>query len=122
MIYLILDKADANNDRRLARHLLSMYQEGHKEDAGPILVRMRVRTVPPLRLATARGITDTYAASATSYATITAAPQDVEMLSAYISYAREKIFPKLDDDASRDLIDGYVGAERGGREREERGA
>ena len=31
------------------------------------------------------------------------------MLSAYISYAREKILPKLSDDAARDLIDGYVG-------------
>jgi len=35
--------------------------------------------------------------------------QSVELLSAYISYAREKIQPVLGDIAAKDLVDSYVG-------------
>ena len=43
LIYLILDKPDANSDRRLARHLIAMYQVGQRAETEPVLVRNRSR-------------------------------------------------------------------------------
>lgn len=48
--------------------------------------------------------------------------QPVELLSKYISYAREKIQPVLNEEAGRHLVDLYVelrkqGQDRGGREK-----
>jgi DNA replicative helicase MCM subunit Mcm2 (Cdc46/Mcm family) len=39
LIYLILDRPDAQSDRRLARHLIGLYQAGQRAELEPPLVR-----------------------------------------------------------------------------------
>jgi DNA replication licensing factor MCM4 len=86
LVYLVLDRIDEMNDRRLAKHLMSMYLEDSPENASreEILVSHIRR----------RGIT------------LTAQP--IEFLTAYISYARSNVQPKLTESASVALVDAYV--------------
>jgi len=72
LVYLVLDRIDEMNDRRLAKHLVSMYLEDAPENASS-------REILP-----------------------------VEFLTAYISYARTNIHPKITDEAHRALVDAYV--------------
>ena len=46
LVYLILDRVDETNDRRLARHLLSMYLEDKPQSAGNLEVLVRSHTLP----------------------------------------------------------------------------
>lgn len=88
LIYLILDKPDAVNDMRLARHIVSLYRD-----------------------ASARG---TMGAQDTADAADSL--DNVETLAGYISYARRCVRPRLDrEDVARMLVDGYVAMrDRGG--------
>ncbi|KAF2835085.1 MCM-domain-containing protein [Patellaria atrata CBS 101060] len=72
LVYLVLDRIDEQNDRRLARHLVGMYLEDTPENAS-------ASEVLPL-----------------------------EFLTAYISYARANIQPKLTQAASNTLVEAYV--------------
>lgn len=72
LVYLVLDRIDEQNDRRLARHLVGMYLEDTPENAS-------VNEILP-----------------------------IEFLTAYISYARANIHPKLSSAASKALVDAYV--------------
>jgi DNA replication licensing factor MCM4 len=72
LVYLVLDRIDEQNDRRLARHLVGMYLEDTPENAAS-------NEVLP-----------------------------VEFLTAYISYARANIHPKLTPPACKTLVDAYV--------------
>ncbi|KAJ4303428.1 MCM DNA helicase complex subunit [Kalmusia sp. IMI 367209] len=72
LVYLVLDRIDEMNDRRLARHLVGMYLEDTPENAS------RHEVLP------------------------------VEFLTAYISYARTNIHPKITDGAQKALVDAYV--------------
>ncbi|KAF2202037.1 MCM-domain-containing protein [Delitschia confertaspora ATCC 74209] len=72
LVYLVLDRIDEQNDRRLARHLVGMYLEDTPENAS------RNEILP------------------------------IEFLTAYISYARANIHPKLTAEASKALVDAYV--------------
>ncbi|KAF2402127.1 minichromosome maintenance protein 4 [Trichodelitschia bisporula] len=72
LVYLVLDRIDEASDRRLARHMVSMYLEDTPENASALEI------VP------------------------------VEFLTAYISYARQHIQPRLTEPASIALVDAYV--------------
>lgn len=72
LVYLVLDRIDEMNDRRLARHLVSMYLEDTPESGS------RNEILP------------------------------IEFLTAYISYARTNIHPKITDGAQKALVDAYV--------------
>lgn len=72
LVYLVLDRIDEQNDRRLARHLVGMYLEDTPDNAS-------ANEILP-----------------------------IEFLTAYISYARANIHPKLSSSASKALIDAYV--------------
>lgn len=90
LVYLILDRQDDNNDKRLARHLLSMYLEDKPESAAQseeILVSVHCL------------LTLKYTANKL---------QDVEFLTAYISYARETCHPTISQEAAQALVDNYV--------------
>jgi len=69
LIYLVLDKPNESTDRKLARHIVSLYWE-------------KTEPVPGLL--------------------------SIETLTSYISYARKHIHPVISDDASVDLVNGYV--------------
>lgn len=72
LLYLVLDKVDEMNDRRLAAHLVGLYLEDRPERAAG-------NDILP-----------------------------VDMLTAYITYARSKINPELSGPASDALVAAYV--------------
>ncbi|KAG0225157.1 hypothetical protein BGW41_004812 [Actinomortierella wolfii] len=71
LLFLVLDIVHEENDRRLARHLLSLYLEDAPQTAGDQIV-------------------------------------PIDMLTAYISYARNHIHPVLSEEASSTLIQCYL--------------
>ncbi|KAF5745427.1 DNA replication licensing factor MCM4-like [Tripterygium wilfordii] len=76
LIYLILDKADEQTDRRLAKHIVSLHFENPEVAEQDVL--------------------------------------DVATLTAYVSYARKHVHPKLSDEAAEELTRGYVEMRRRG--------
>ncbi|KAF1945849.1 MCM-domain-containing protein [Clathrospora elynae] len=72
LVYLVLDRIDEQNDRRLARFLVGMYLEDTPDNA------TEAEVMP------------------------------IEFLTAYISYARANIHPKITEPASKALVDAYV--------------
>ncbi|XP_021286254.1 DNA replication licensing factor MCM4 [Herrania umbratica] len=70
LIYLILDKADEQTDRHLAKHIVSLHFEDTEIAEQDVL--------------------------------------DLATLTAYVSYARKNIHPKLSDEAAEELTRGYV--------------
>jgi DNA replication licensing factor MCM4 len=91
LVYLVLDRIDEQNDRRLARHLVGMYLEDTPENASTeeIMVSSPALEAPRLRTNTRNN-------------------QPVEFLTSYISYARQHIHPKITEPASRALVEAYV--------------
>lgn len=89
LLYLVLDKIDEVNDRRLARHLVSLYLEDRPATGGTdIMVR-------PFLLP--------------SFCELTFSRwQKIEDLSAYISWARNHIHPVLTAEAGDALVKAYV--------------
>ena len=91
LVYLILDRIDETSDRRLARHLLSMYLDDKPQSAtGGMEVLVR-----PL-------LPSFHAPSLTNQ------KQPIEFLTAYISYARTKIQPRITPEARTELVTAYV--------------
>ncbi|KAG2484937.1 hypothetical protein HYH03_016323 [Edaphochlamys debaryana] len=89
LIYLILDRFEEARDRRLARHLVSLFHPG----------------------STARG------ARGGAGAAGAAQPVPPGLLKKYIAYARARCAPKLTDEAAEELISRYQTLRRDGRER-----
>ncbi|KAK4529942.1 hypothetical protein CCYA_CCYA03G0799 [Cyanidiococcus yangmingshanensis] len=83
LVYLILDKPSADDDRRLARHIVSLFHEEKVDDTGDVGT-----SIDGLPLV------------------------DLRTLAAYISYAREQVHPVLSNDASDTLITGYMDMRR----------
>ncbi len=84
LIYLILDKPDPNSDRKLARHLVSLYFEDAEEHAA-------AHTAHDDHLALA--------------------PAELKQ---YIAWARKVVQPQLSDEALEALVEGYVQLRRVG--------
>ncbi|KAK4477135.1 hypothetical protein RD792_016346, partial [Penstemon davidsonii] len=76
LIYLILDKADEQQDRRLAKHIVALHFEDPDNSEQDVI--------------------------------------DLPTLSAYLSYARTHIHPRLSDEAAEELTRGYVEMRRRG--------
>lgn len=83
LVYLVLDKPAADEDRRLARHIVSLFHEDAEQP----------------------GSSATASADGLSLV-------DLPTLAAYISYAREQVHPVLSNDASDTLITGYMDMRR----------
>jgi DNA replication licensing factor MCM4 len=96
LIYLMIDKPDEMRDGRLARHLVSLF--------GPDAGTQAARSVP------ARGPWCLLAFTHPRVWNRTGTLIERPMLTAYISYARRNIHPKLTDAAVQDLISAYTGA------------
>ncbi|KAL3637352.1 DNA replication licensing factor, mcm4 component [Castilleja foliolosa] len=76
LIYLLLDKADEENDRRLAKHIVALHFDDPENSEQNVI--------------------------------------DLPTLTAYISYARQRIHPQLSDEAAEELTRGYVEMRRRG--------
>lgn len=108
LVYLVLDRIDEQNDRRLARHLVGMYLEDAPENASnqeilvcifpPPLCSSRAHPFLPLSLLI--------------NSILTSIPlqllQPVEFLTSYISYARAKCQPRITEQAATELVNSYV--------------
>lgn len=79
LLYLVLDKVDEMNDRRLASHLVGLYLEDRPETLGEDIL-------------------------------------SVDKLTAYITYARQKIHPQLTEEASDALVAAYVEMRKAGED------
>jgi DNA replication licensing factor MCM4 len=90
LVYLVLDRIDESADRKLARHLVSMYLEDTPENASKDEVL--VSETPCLK---------------PSSTTLTHR-QPVEFLTNYISYARATIHPQITTPAADALVTAYV--------------
>jgi DNA replication licensing factor MCM4 len=89
LVYLILDRVDETNDRRLARYLLGMYLDDKPQSAsGGMEILVSV-------LSSRQG-------------KYTNSQKPIEFLTSYISYARSKIQPKISPEASKELVNAYV--------------
>lgn len=88
LVYLILDRIDETNDRRLARHLLGMYLEDAPENASG-----------------GQEILVSFPAQQQNYINCN---KPIEFLTSYISYARAKIQPRISEEASKELVNSYV--------------
>jgi len=89
LVYLVLDRIEEQNDRRLARHLMGMYLEDAPDNASSseILVGLMERFLLTWKLTSS---------------------QPIEFLTAYISYARAKCQPKITQEAADELVQAYV--------------
>jgi DNA replication licensing factor MCM4 len=93
LVYLVLDRVDEQEDRRLAKHLVNMYLEDRPDNAAEeeILV-----SYFPGQLTSPRHRLTVYTL------------QPIEFLTAYITYAKTKVHPALTPAAGKALSDAYV--------------
>ena len=94
LLYLILDKIDEVNDRRLAKHMVSMYLQ----DAIQSAVQAGTIIVSILLYMKAANV------------------QPIDLLTAYITYARANVFPVLSEEASEELVKSYTDMRRMGQD------
>ena len=90
LVYLVLDRVDEINDRRLARHLVGMYLEDTPQNA--TVDEVLVSSSPSCTLQNQQ---------LTSI-------QPVNFLTSYITYARQNVHPAITPAAARQLSDSYV--------------
>ncbi len=108
LIYLVLDAPNADADRRLAQHIVSLFYKNYDARGD------NLKSVTG-------GNTET-ADCDENLNEIALAPDysggdllKTNNLTGYIAYAREKVDPKLTDEASKALVDGYLDMRGGGR-------
>ena len=92
LVYLVLDRVDEVNDRRLAKHLVSMYLEDTPENASSQEIMVGHQFASSIIL---RNVTNP-------------PNQPIEFLTSYISYARNNCHPILTPNASSALVSAYV--------------
>ena len=90
LVYLVLDRVDEINDRRLARHLVGMYLEDTPQNA--TVDEVLVSSSPSCTLQNQQ-LTPI---------------QPVNFLTSYITYARQNVHPAITPAAARQLSDSYV--------------
>lgn len=111
LVYLVLDRIDEQNDRRLARHLVGMYLEDAPENASSqeILVCISPPPLPPPRALCFTRSHPSFPLSLLLNSILTPIPlQPVEFLTSYISYARAKCQPRITEQAAAELVNSYV--------------
>lgn len=118
LVYLVLDRIDEQNDRRLARHLVGMYLEDAPENASSqeILVCISpsppTAPFPPPRALCFTRSHPSFPLSLLLNSILTPIPlqplQPVEFLTSYISYARAKCQPRITEQAATELVNSYV--------------
>lgn len=109
LIYLVLDAPNADSDRRLAQHIVSLFFKNYREGGVQGDGEDGSAENNPTR-------------DDDDGALVPEAPQygtgellDSQTLTEYMAYAREKVDPKLSEAASEALVTGYLEMRRGGR-------
>ncbi|CAI5529494.1 unnamed protein product [Closterium sp. Naga37s-1] len=105
LIYLVLDKAEEQSDRRLARHLVALhYKNPEASAAATIDVATLTSYITYARMRIHPELSD----EAEEELASAAATIDVATLTSYITYARTRIHPELSDEAAEELVNAYV--------------
>lgn len=125
LIYLVLDSPNADADRRLAKHIVSLFYKNYKEapeerDAvkksqGGDLDRIDDGidgggNGDGMDIEADEEIAPSYAANG-----VTSNLIDASTLTEYIAFAKAKVDPKLSDEAATALVNGYIDMRSGGR-------
>lgn len=105
LIYLVLDAPNADEDRKLAQHIVSLFFKNYDEsssapaqdDAGNASEEEEEEDLLMTRRYASGELVDS------------------QTLTEYIAYAREKVDPKLSSEASEALVKGYLEMRSGGR-------
>lgn len=109
LVYLVLDRIDEQNDRRLARHLVGMYLEDAPENASSQEILVCISPPPALCFTRSH---PSFPLSLLLNSILTPIPlqplQPVEFLTSYISYARAKCQPRITEQAATELVNSYV--------------
>lgn len=110
LIYLVLDAPNADTDRKLAQHIVSLFYKNYDEDLGIGGGNTSIATGNE-REGIADGEDNTLAADAPQYGDL----MDAGTLTEYIAYSREKVEPRISDSAAEALVEGYLDMRSGGR-------
>lgn len=137
LIYMLLDRADEENDKKLARHLVSMFYEQTPAAAevcswASPQISSRVYTGQAAQQRLSRILeqqatqassapaccskdrTKAYARTSTKACVLMQSIIPLATLKDFIKYAREKCHPELDDEAAEYLVSQYVSMRREG--------
>lgn len=101
---------DPNNDtydRRLARHMISLYFKKPEEDDADLLVS-KLDIIQNYNFSFGRFIVYFYSETTINSIYEIISVQDMSVLRDYVSYAKENIHPRLSDEASQRFIQAYV--------------
>lgn len=108
LIYLVLDAPNAESDRRLAQHIVSLFYKNYDEEPGT-----------NGQNALSNGDEDV------DLLDVPEAPEyggtgsgdmlDAKTLTEYIAYSRTKVDPRLSSSAAEALVNGYIDMRAGGR-------
>lgn len=110
LIYLVLDAPNADSDRRLAQHIVSLFFKNYKEGG---VQRDGEDGDAENNPTPDVDDDDGLVPEAPQYGT--GELLDSQTLTEYMAYAREKVDPKLSEAASEALVTGYLEMRRGGR-------
>lgn len=106
LIYLVLDAPNAESDRKLAQHIISLFYKNYDDDDSSGNQGSKA----------GNGVLGTSAASTVEVASPHYAElMDAKTLTEYMAYCREKVQPRLSDSASEALVQGYLDMRAGGR-------
>jgi DNA replication licensing factor MCM4 len=131
LIYLVLDAPNAESDRRLAQHIVSLFYKNYKE-AKPVEGRNAVEDPVLDLIAGSNNVVhgdgnpngqdnddndENEFNDAPAYAENGGITDmlDAATLTEYIAYAREKVDPKISDEAADALVNGYIDMRSNGR-------
>jgi DNA replication licensing factor MCM4 len=112
LIYLILDKADEQTDRRLAKHIVSLHFENPnvKHQTPQLCLKFQLlmfyETDAHIRLSYCNTDLSTFIHPIVQLEQLEVL--DLQTLVSYISYARKYVYPQLSDEAAEELTRGYV--------------
>eukprot|EP00172_Hildenbrandia_rubra_P000331 Plantae.Rhodophyta-Hildenbrandia_rubra.ctg11562.p1 GENE.Plantae.Rhodophyta-Hildenbrandia_rubra.ctg11562~~Plantae.Rhodophyta-Hildenbrandia_rubra.ctg11562.p1 ORF type:complete len:787 (-),score=140.58 Plantae.Rhodophyta-Hildenbrandia_rubra.ctg11562:3776-6136(-) len=112
LIYLVLDSPSAEEDRRLAQHIVSLFYKNYDDNEGQQndeMITTRDENGEELMDLTAAPQAPTIAPRSLSD------NLETKTLTDYIAYAKKKVHPKLSQEATDALVNGYIEMRSAGR-------
>eukprot|EP00178_Gracilaria_changii_P013631 TRINITY_DN3847_c0_g1_i1.p1 TRINITY_DN3847_c0_g1~~TRINITY_DN3847_c0_g1_i1.p1 ORF type:complete len:1006 (+),score=170.50 TRINITY_DN3847_c0_g1_i1:126-3143(+) len=113
LIFLVLDAPNAESDRRLAKHIVSLFFKNYDESREAKQEQNNTSRTEDDLAAQELVEFDDEMPTAPSYGS--GKLLDAKTLTEYIAYARETVDPKLTDSAADALVNGYVEMRSAGR-------
>lgn len=106
LIYLVLDAPNSDLDRKLAKHIVSLFYKNYDDDP-----QSEADLNQGAIAGGASGNLDTIETAVPHYGDL----MDSKTLTEYIAFCREKVEPRISESASDALLQGYLDMRAGGR-------